>query len=50
VFGSVMALGYQGEPAELSNEKLIANETAPRTCKPLGEVALSAWSEAAKLG
>jgi nitroreductase len=50
VFGSVMALGYQGEPAELANEKLIANETAPRTRKTLTEIAFSAWGEPAKLG
>lgn len=41
--GSVMALGYQGEPDALSNEKLIENETAPRTRKPLREVVFTAW-------
>ena len=45
--GSVMALGYQGEPDALSNEKLIENETAPRTRKPLSEVAFTAWDEPA---
>ncbi|MGA7858630.1 MAG: nitroreductase family protein [Terracidiphilus sp.] len=45
--GSVMALGYQGEPGALSNEKLIENETAPRTRKPLSEVAFTAWGEPA---
>ncbi|MFZ0745850.1 MAG: nitroreductase family protein [Terracidiphilus sp.] len=47
--GSVMALGYQGEPAFLSNEKLIATETAPRSRKPLSEFVLSAWGEPANL-
>lgn len=43
--GSVMALGYQDEPSALPSEKLIASETAPRTRKPLSEIALSAWDE-----
>ena len=45
--GSVMALGYQDEPGNLSNEKLIENETTPRTRKPLSEFALTAWGEPA---
>jgi nitroreductase len=45
--GSVMALGYQGEPAALPNEKLIENEIAPRTRKPLSEVVFTAWDEPA---
>ena len=48
--GSVMALGYQGEPSALQNEQLIAQETSPRTRRALGEIVLSAWGEAAKLG
>jgi nitroreductase len=48
--GSVMALGYQGEPAALPDAKMIATETAPRTRKPLSEIAFSAWGEPAKLG
>ena len=45
--GSVMALGYQDEPAALSNEELISRETAPRTRKPLSEMVFSAWDEPA---
>jgi nitroreductase len=49
VFGSVIALGYQGEPAALSNEKLLAMETAPRERKPLTEFVLSSWGKPAEL-
>jgi nitroreductase len=48
--GAVIALGYQGEPAALGHEKLIAQETSPRTRKPLSEFVLSAWGEPANLG
>lgn len=47
--GSVMALGYQDEPSALPNEKMLAQETAPRTRKPLEEIVMSEWGEAAKL-
>jgi len=47
--GSVMALGYQGEPSTLPNQKLLDSETAPRSRKPLTEIVLSAWGEPAKL-
>ena len=47
--GSVMALGYQDEPAALANEELISRETAPRTRKPLSEIVYSAWDEPAVL-
>lgn len=47
--GSVMALGHQGEPSELPNEKLIASETATRTRKPLNETVLSSWGTPAQL-
>ena len=43
LLGAVIALGYQGEPSALNNEKLIAMEIAPRTRKPLSEFVLSAW-------
>jgi nitroreductase len=49
-FGSVIALGYQGEPAALGNEQLIALETEPRARKGLSEFVLSAWDTAAELG
>jgi nitroreductase len=48
--GSVIALGYQGEPAELPNETLIARETEPRNRKPLSEIVFSVWGEPAELG
>jgi nitroreductase len=47
--GSVMALGYQDEPAALGNDELIAREIAPRTRKSLNEIAFSAWDEPAVL-
>jgi nitroreductase len=50
VLGAVIALGYQGEPSALAHEKLIAQETAPRTRKPLTGFVLSEWGVAADLG
>ena len=47
--GSVMAMGYQGEPSALSHEQMRAQETSPRARKPLAEIVLSAWGEPAKL-
>ncbi|MGD0681362.1 MAG: nitroreductase family protein [Terracidiphilus sp.] len=47
LLGAVIALGYQGEPSALAHEKLIAQETAPRTRKPLSEFVLSAWGQPA---
>jgi hypothetical protein len=44
-----MALGYQDEPAALVNDELISREIAPRTRKPLNEIAFSAWDEPAIL-
>ena len=49
VAGAVTALGYQGEPAELGHDQMIAMEEAPRERKPLSEIALSAWGVPAKL-
>jgi nitroreductase len=50
IFGSVMALGFLGEPAALTNEQMLAQEIAPRQRKPLGEIVFSAWGNAADLG
>jgi nitroreductase len=50
LLGAVIALGYQGEPSALSHEKLIAQEIAPRTRKPLNEFVMSEWGVAADLG
>ena len=46
--GSVMALGYRSDPSELPTE-LVAQETAPRTRKPLSEIVLSGWGTSADL-
>jgi nitroreductase len=48
--GSVIALGYQGEPAALGHEQMIAMEISPRERKPLNELVLTAWGAPAKLG
>jgi len=49
VLGSVIALGYQGEPAALPNQQLLERELAPRQRKPLRELVFSAWGEPANL-
>jgi nitroreductase len=48
--GSVIALGYQGEPSALSNERMLAQELAPRQRKPLKDFVFSAWGSPADLG
>jgi len=48
--GAVIALGYQGEPAALGHEQLIALETSPRERKLLSEFVLAGLGEAADLG
>jgi nitroreductase len=48
-FGAVIALGYQGEPATLSNEHMLAQEIAPRERKPLQDFVFSAWDKPADL-
>lgn len=48
--GSVIALGYQGEPTALTNGRLVEMEMAPRQRKPLSEIVFSAWGKAAELG
>jgi nitroreductase len=45
--GTVIALGYQGEPAALGDATLIERETTARTRKPLGEIVFSEWGKAA---
>ncbi|HUB31334.1 MAG TPA: nitroreductase family protein [Terracidiphilus sp.] len=49
VLGSVIALGYQGEPSALSKEQMVAQETAPRSRKSLSEIVFSAWGKPATL-
>jgi hypothetical protein len=48
--GSVMALGYQGDPASLPNKRFQSQEQMPRTRKPLSELVLSDWGRPAELG
>ena len=48
--GSVMALGYQGDPASLVNERHQSQEQTPRSRKPLNVWVLSDWGEPADLG
>jgi nitroreductase len=47
--GSVIALGYRGEPAALGDEALIERETKPRSRKPLAEIVFSEWGRPAEL-
>jgi nitroreductase len=47
--GSVIALGYQGEPDTLTNERQLAQEIAPRQRKPLKDFVFSSWGVAADL-
>jgi nitroreductase len=42
LIGAVIALGYQAEPDALTSEQMKAQEIAPRTRKPISEIALSA--------
>jgi nitroreductase len=48
--GAVIALGYQGEPAALTNEQMLTQEVAPRQRKPLKDFVLSSWDSPADLG
>jgi nitroreductase len=50
VMGAAVALGYQGEPAALGDERFLKQETAPRTRKPLNEIVLAEWGVPANLG
>jgi nitroreductase len=47
--GAVIALGYQGEPAALSNDQMLTQEVAPRVRKPLQDIVFSAWNTPANL-
>jgi len=48
--GSVIALGYQGNPEALGHDELIAREIMPRERKPLNNFVFSAWETPASLG
>jgi len=41
--GAVIAIGYQDDPAKLSDPAFIERELAPRERKPLGEIVFEAW-------
>ena len=43
--GSIIALGYQGDPAALPSQEMIAQETSSRARKPLNELVYSSWGE-----
>jgi nitroreductase len=45
--GSVIALGYQGEPEALGDAALIEREITARTRKPLDEFVFSEWGKPA---
>jgi nitroreductase len=47
--GSVIALGYQGEPVALADAVLIDREIEPRKRKPLDEIVFSEWGKAAEI-
>ena len=49
LLGAVIALGYQGEPSALVNEKLLVQESTPRTRKLLNEFVLEEWGTPANL-
>ena len=49
ITGSVIALGYQGEPDALPVPAMKDQEVAPRQRKPLSEIVLSALDEPAPL-
>lgn len=50
LIGSVIALGYQAEPAALTNEQMKAQEEAPRQRRPLSEIVYSSWGTGENLG
>jgi nitroreductase len=43
--GSIIALGYQGDPVALPGEEMVAQETSSRERKPLEEIVFSSWGE-----
>jgi nitroreductase len=47
--GTVIALGYQGEPEALGDATLIEREITARTRKPLDEIVFSEWDKPAQI-
>ncbi len=50
LLGTVTALGYAGDPSTLANERLLAQERAPRMRKPLDSIVFTGWNQPASLG
>jgi nitroreductase len=49
IFGSAIALGYQGDPGSLPVEQMVKQETAARHRKGLAEFVFEEWDRPAKL-
>ncbi len=43
ITGAAIAMGYQGEPAALPNEKMLTQEESERQRRPLSQTVFSAW-------
>jgi len=50
LIGSVIALGYQDDPAKLPDNGMIDTETKPRQRKPLHEFVYESWEKPLQLG
>jgi nitroreductase len=50
LLGSVMAIGYLGEPSALTMDYQREQEMIPRSRKPLNEMVFSEWDQPANLG
>ena len=50
LLGTVTALGYAGDASTLPNERLLAQERAPRLRKPLDAFVFTTWNQPASLG
>jgi len=48
LMGSVIAMGYQGDPALLEDEEMIHRETSPRTRRAVKEIVFTEWGKAAE--
>jgi len=48
--GTLIALGYQGDPSGTPEDELVKRELAHRTRKPLSEFVFESWNQPAKLG
>jgi nitroreductase len=46
--GAVIALGYQGEPEQLTNEQMLKQETSPRERKGVGDFVFTEWGKGFK--